>query len=157
MYGPSAQVPAGNSGGVYQGDYVDMELGMNPKLVGKGNGYEFCAFIMHFVKEKHNNKPLRLIVATFNRRGIHLYEMSTVGTDVNTNHLSTGIFATEVCPNVCRRRIDFTVSFQEGVFWVFGIGPNIRMLNYHIRKATDDLNTPHLNGHLRRHQTANHR
>ena len=40
--GNSAQVPIGNRFGVYIDDYVDMGLGMNPNLVGKGNGYDFC-------------------------------------------------------------------------------------------------------------------
>jgi [ribosomal protein S18]-alanine N-acetyltransferase len=72
--GNSAQVPIGNRFGVYREDYVDMGLGMNPNFVGKGNGFDFCASIIKFVKENYQHTPIRLTVATFNQRAIHLYE-----------------------------------------------------------------------------------
>lgn len=72
--GNSAQVPIGNRFGVYIDDYVDMGLGMNPNLVGKGNGFEFCAYILKFIKENYKGTPIRLTVAKFNQRAIHLYE-----------------------------------------------------------------------------------
>ena len=72
--GKSAQVPIGNRFGVYLDDYVDMGLGMNPNLVGKGNGFEFCSYIMKFIEENYQDTPIRLTVAKFNQRAIHLYE-----------------------------------------------------------------------------------
>ena len=72
--GNSAQVPIGNRFGVYVDEYVDMGLGMNPNLVGKGNGFKFCSYIMNFIKENYQDTPIRLTVAKFNRRAIHLYE-----------------------------------------------------------------------------------
>ncbi|MFJ8064036.1 GNAT family N-acetyltransferase [Psychrobacillus sp. NPDC096426] len=72
--GKSAQVPSGNRFGVYTDDFPDMGLGMNPKLVGKGNGLEFCSFILMYIQEKYNGIPIRLTVAKFNKRAIHLYE-----------------------------------------------------------------------------------
>ncbi|TQR19432.1 GNAT family N-acetyltransferase [Psychrobacillus vulpis] len=72
--GETAQVPIGNQFGVYTDNFVDMGLGMNPKLVGKGNGFEFCSFIIKFIEEKYKSTPIRLTVAKFNLRAIHLYE-----------------------------------------------------------------------------------
>ena len=71
--GASAQVPIGHQYGVYEEGLVDMGLGMNPCLTGKGKGYAFCSFILRFLEEKHEDVPIRLTVATFNKRAIHLY------------------------------------------------------------------------------------
>ena len=72
--GENAQVPIGNQFGVYTEDLVDMGLGMKPNLVGKGNGFEFCSYIVRFIEENYQSTPIRLTVAKFNRRAIHLYE-----------------------------------------------------------------------------------
>ena len=72
--GRSAQVPAGKSIGAYTDEFVDMGLGMHPNLVGQGNGYEFCRSIIGFIEEHYENTPIRLTVATFNKRAIRLYE-----------------------------------------------------------------------------------
>ncbi len=72
--GESAQVPKGHQYGVYKEDFVDMGLGMNPKFVGVGNGFEFCSFIIQYIKENEKGKSIRLTVATFNERAIHLYK-----------------------------------------------------------------------------------
>jgi len=72
--GETAQVPIGNQFGVYTEDFVDMGLGMNPKLVGKGNGFDFCSFIIKFIEENYKSTPIRLTVAKFNLRATHLYE-----------------------------------------------------------------------------------
>jgi [ribosomal protein S18]-alanine N-acetyltransferase len=41
-FGKSAQVPAGNSYGIYDDtEYIDIGLGLRPDLCGKGNGLEF--------------------------------------------------------------------------------------------------------------------
>jgi [ribosomal protein S18]-alanine N-acetyltransferase len=72
--GKSAQVPAGKQVDAYTKDYIDFGLGMKPDLTGKGNGYKFCSFILDSIQNKYNNKPIRLTVAKFNNRAIHLYE-----------------------------------------------------------------------------------
>lgn len=72
--GANAQVPIGRRFGFYAEDFVDMGLGMNPNLVGKGSGFEFCSFIVKFIKENYKNTPIRLTVAIFNQRAIHLYK-----------------------------------------------------------------------------------
>ncbi|MFX3675156.1 MAG: GNAT family N-acetyltransferase [Paenisporosarcina sp.] len=72
--GDSAQVPKGNQFGIYTDGFVDMGLGMNPKLVGKGYGIDFCSYIVRYLEEEFKSTPIRLTVAKFNQRAIHLYE-----------------------------------------------------------------------------------
>lgn len=72
--GENAQVPIGKRFGVYAENFVDMGIGMNPNHVGKGNGFEFCTYVIKFIEESYHNTPIRLTVAKFNRRAIHLYE-----------------------------------------------------------------------------------
>lgn len=72
--GKNAQVPVGHQFGVYVDDFVDIGLGMNPNLVGKGNGTTFCNYIIQFIRKHYVGKPIRLTVAKFNKRAIHLYE-----------------------------------------------------------------------------------
>lgn len=72
--GEAAKVPAGYKFGVYHAELIDMGLGMNPHLVGKGYGFEYCTFILDSIKKQFGNTPIRLTVATFNKRAIHLYE-----------------------------------------------------------------------------------
>jgi [ribosomal protein S18]-alanine N-acetyltransferase len=73
--GRSAQVPAGDQFHAYHnGDYVDIGLGMRPELTGKRLGFAFCSFIIHTIQSFQGNKPLRLTVAKFNQRAIHLYK-----------------------------------------------------------------------------------
>lgn len=74
--GRSAQVPAGDLAGVYNEDCVDIGIGMKPELTGKGRGYDFFSHILTFVQEFHKGKDIRLTVAIFNKRAIHLYEKS---------------------------------------------------------------------------------
>lgn len=72
--GENAQVPAGERIGAYSVDSIDIGLGMNPTLVGKGNGFTFCSFILSYIEENYNGIPIRLTVAKFNQRAIRLYE-----------------------------------------------------------------------------------
>ena len=72
--GNTAQVPVGHQFGVYTEDFIDMGLGMHPNLVGKGNGTTFCTYIIQFITHHYGRKPIRLTVANFNKRAIHLYE-----------------------------------------------------------------------------------
>lgn len=72
--GESAQVPAGHAILAYKENFVDMGLGMDPRFVGKGNGIAFCSFIINVIEKKNGKMPIRLTVAKFNQRAIHLYE-----------------------------------------------------------------------------------
>ncbi|OCA88680.1 hypothetical protein A8F94_24045 [Bacillus sp. FJAT-27225] len=70
--GASAQVPAGRELGAYPEGYIDVGLGMNPSLTGKGRGRSFFSYILKNL-ELHG-KPFRLTVASFNKRAARLYE-----------------------------------------------------------------------------------
>lgn len=72
--GRSAKVPAGDRNAAYIEDCIDLGLGMNPQLTGKGNGDLFLKRILHFIEQEHKGKAIRLTVASFNKRAIKLYE-----------------------------------------------------------------------------------
>lgn len=71
--GTAAQVPKGQDVGAYVECCVDIGIGMKPNLTGQGLGTAFFSFIVQTVQEEHH-LPLRLTVAQFNKRAIHLYE-----------------------------------------------------------------------------------
>lgn len=71
--GESAQVPSGAQIGAYPDGYIDIGIGMKPDLTGKGNGTIFFSFILNQILI-NPDLPLRLTVAKFNHRAIHLYE-----------------------------------------------------------------------------------
>jgi len=72
--GEYAQVKAGNRFHVYAADCIDVGIGLKPKLTGKGKGYEFFECILHFVQKNYPGIDIRLTVARFNERAIHLYQ-----------------------------------------------------------------------------------
>ncbi|MFD1065822.1 GNAT family N-acetyltransferase [Oceanobacillus locisalsi] len=72
--GRSAKIPAGERNAAYIEDCVDLGLGMNPALTGKGKGDMFLKRILHFIEQEHKGKSIRLTVASFNKRAIRLYE-----------------------------------------------------------------------------------
>ncbi|MCF6136615.1 GNAT family N-acetyltransferase [Pseudalkalibacillus berkeleyi] len=72
--GEAAKVPVGYKQGVYTEDLIDIGLGMNPRIVGTGKGYDFCSYILRQVMKRNDDMPIRLSVATFNERAVHLYE-----------------------------------------------------------------------------------
>ncbi|MFD2042943.1 GNAT family N-acetyltransferase [Ornithinibacillus salinisoli] len=72
--GRAAQVPAGDQFQVYKADCIDVGIGMKPELTGKGNGEKFFSHILESIYQEHPNTDIRLTVATFNERAIHLYE-----------------------------------------------------------------------------------
>lgn len=72
--GNAAQVTPARRYGVYLEDMVDIGFGMKPNFTGKGNGSLFLSYILSFINESFPGSNIRLSVATFNRRAIHLYE-----------------------------------------------------------------------------------
>ena len=72
--GQSALVPFGHTVNAYRAPCIDLGLGMNPVFVGQGNGQLFCTFVIEQIEQENPQMPLRLTVATFNKRAIHLYE-----------------------------------------------------------------------------------
>lgn len=67
--GVYAQVP--NETYTYEGTYSDVGLGMHPARTGQGRGRAFVETVMR--EAGREGRPLRLTVAAFNRRAIHLY------------------------------------------------------------------------------------
>ncbi|MFF2447096.1 GNAT family N-acetyltransferase [Neobacillus sp. NPDC058068] len=72
--GESAQVPIDADFGAYPQGYIDVGIGMNPEFTGRGKGLSFLTFILQQINEEHGALPVRLTVAAFNTRAIHLYE-----------------------------------------------------------------------------------
>lgn len=72
--GKSAQVPVGDQFEAYNEDMIDIGFGMKPEFTGQGNGKKFLAHILRFIQESFPNIAVRLTVATFNKRAIHLYD-----------------------------------------------------------------------------------
>jgi [ribosomal protein S18]-alanine N-acetyltransferase len=76
-FGAPAQVPGGHLYGLYADDALDIGLGLRPDLMGRGLGRAFLTAGLDFARQRFAPATLRLSVATFNQRAIHLYE--TVG------------------------------------------------------------------------------
>ncbi|MDQ1145665.1 ribosomal-protein-alanine N-acetyltransferase [Bacillus sp. SORGH_AS 510] len=72
--GESAQVPAGKQLGVYDAGFIDFGIGLQPEETGQGKGFDFCLFILRNLQKYFKHSPIRLTVANFNKRAIHLYE-----------------------------------------------------------------------------------
>lgn len=72
--GAAAQVPKGYEVGAYNEERIDIGIGMNPSLTGEGMGFDFFSRILELIREKNIEASLRLTVADFNHRAIHLYE-----------------------------------------------------------------------------------
>ncbi|MED4016245.1 GNAT family N-acetyltransferase [Sutcliffiella cohnii] len=70
--GEGAQVPTTDYN--YNNLFVDIGFGLKPDLTGQGSGDDFLSFIMEQAKRMGNCKNLRLTVASFNERAIHLYK-----------------------------------------------------------------------------------
>ncbi|WHY00075.1 GNAT family protein [Neobacillus sp. DY30] len=74
--GIAAQVPFGATVGAYNEDMKDMKdigIGMKPAITGQGFGTQFFKFILSYIQETYHLDSIRLTVAKFNQRAIHLY------------------------------------------------------------------------------------
>lgn len=71
--GSAAQVPFGSTVGAYHEDISDIGIGMNPAITGQGFGTPFFLFILSYIQETSQLDAIRLTVAKFNVRAIHLY------------------------------------------------------------------------------------
>lgn len=58
----------------YTSDFLDVGLGLNPKLCGQGYGVQFTVFVIGFAKQHYGSKKFRLSVAAFNERAQKVYE-----------------------------------------------------------------------------------
>jgi [ribosomal protein S18]-alanine N-acetyltransferase len=71
----SARVAGGYAIGIYNNDkYIDLGLGLNPSLVGKGTGVDFLTRSIQFVRKEYHTSHIQLVVARFNERVIKVYE-----------------------------------------------------------------------------------
>ncbi|MEH7112292.1 GNAT family N-acetyltransferase [Neobacillus niacini] len=71
--GKSAQDPFGVTVGAYSDDINDIGIGMNPAFTGQGFGAAFFSFILSYIQENSKDVSIRLTVASFNERAVHLY------------------------------------------------------------------------------------
>jgi ribosomal-protein-alanine N-acetyltransferase len=72
--GSSARVPGGYGAGIYEGeDRLDIGLGMEPSLTGKGLGNMFVTEGLQWMRQQFNQDKFRLVVASFNLRAIQVY------------------------------------------------------------------------------------
>jgi len=72
-FGKSARIPTVEND-AYALEILDVGLGMNPTLCGKGYGYSFVKSGLDFAQASFDIKQLRLTVAEFNTRAIRVYE-----------------------------------------------------------------------------------
>ncbi|MGO1058345.1 GNAT family N-acetyltransferase [Planococcus sp. FY231025] len=72
--GQVAQVPKGVLAGVYPEGFIDIGIGMHPEGTGQGQGRRFFGHAMSVVQERYPDLRMRLTVAEFNKRAIHLYK-----------------------------------------------------------------------------------
>lgn len=72
--GKGAQVPKGIAEGAYPEGFIDIGIGMDPELTGQGNGHRFFGYAASAIQSEHPELRLRLTVAEFNVRAIHLYK-----------------------------------------------------------------------------------
>lgn len=74
-FGKAAQVPSGNSFGVYaKHEYIDIGVGLIPDKCGNKLGLNFVLNGIEFAKTKLNFDKFRLTVASFNLRAIKVYK-----------------------------------------------------------------------------------
>lgn len=78
----------------YLDNCIDIGIGLKPDLTGKGFGTVFFSFILSLVL-KEGPAPLRLTVAKFNTRAIHLYEKLGFEKKIEFHHKTT-LFVTMV-------------------------------------------------------------
>ena len=72
-FGKTARIPAIEEDAYYS-EILDIGLGRKPVLCGKGYGYFFVKAGLEFAQSNFNVRQIRLTVAEFNTRAIHVYE-----------------------------------------------------------------------------------
>lgn len=90
-FGQSARIPlTQEEQALYGQDGLDFGLGLAPQRCGKGEGSAFMQVGLAFAAETFPPKQLRLVVASFNLRAIHLYEKLGFVRRVQVTHLRSG-------------------------------------------------------------------
>ncbi|UVI28252.1 GNAT family N-acetyltransferase [Paenibacillus spongiae] len=71
----SARVPGGYDAGIYEDEHgVDLGLGLDPDLTGRGLGSDFVIASVRHVAQRFAVRHVRLAVMTFNERAKKVYE-----------------------------------------------------------------------------------
>jgi len=69
-FGKSARVV----GGSYWGRAIDLGLGIRPDLTGRGIGFQYVEAVVEFLTRSCTKVPLRVTIASFNRRAQRVWE-----------------------------------------------------------------------------------
>lgn len=88
-FGKSAQIPTIEED-IYYPDMLDIGLGQKPMLCGKGQGDFFVKNGLEFAQDNFNFRQIRLTVAEFNTRAIHVYEKMGFHFLSSVTHRKTG-------------------------------------------------------------------
>ncbi|MFX3622496.1 MAG: GNAT family N-acetyltransferase [Ectobacillus sp.] len=70
----AAQVPAGRALSMYEGNLLDVGIGMRPDVTGEGRGAAFFEAVLSHIETVYAPIGIRLTVAAWNARAIRLYE-----------------------------------------------------------------------------------
>lgn len=75
--GGSARVPGGYISGIYEDEsYMDFGLGLDPAWTGRGNGAEYVAQSLVFLRHTYGQTEFRLVVASWNERAMKVYQQA---------------------------------------------------------------------------------
>jgi [ribosomal protein S18]-alanine N-acetyltransferase len=87
-FGKSAQIPTVEKD-AYTSAVLDMGLGMEPALCGRGHGRAFVQSGMAFAHSRFQARQIRLSVAAWNLRAIRTYESLGFRYDRSVTHSKT--------------------------------------------------------------------
>lgn len=108
-FGEDAQV----HGGRYDDEALDIGFGMAPERTGRGAGGAFVGAVCRFAWHELGADDLRLSVATFNRRAIHVYRrlgFRTAQWFIGTTRHGALSFIVMTCPGQSTaRRLPFAI------------------------------------------------
>lgn len=90
-FGKSAQIPTLEKDIYIDETALDIGLGLNPALCGKGFGSKFLADGISFAKQKFSASDYRLTVATFNQRAIKVYERIGFKYSMSVHHAVSNV------------------------------------------------------------------
>jgi len=75
---------------IYDGDFLDIGLGLRPSLCGKNLGLSFFIAGLEYARDVHGTCSFRLSVAAFNERAIKVYRRAGFCVEQEVTHSDTG-------------------------------------------------------------------
>jgi len=89
LFGKNAQIPTVENY-VYDGDFLDIGLGLAPNLCGKQMGLSFFNSGLDFARKTFGTTHFRLSVAVFNERAIKVYKKAgfTIEQEVTNSYFN---------------------------------------------------------------------